>query len=159
MVKPYLIQPAESVADLKDAAALFRAYAAALPVDLGYQGFEAELSALPGQYAAPAGRLLIARSPTGVAIGCVAMRPIVGGEICEMKRLYVAPAARGLGLGAELIGAIVGQARTVGYTEMRLDTLPTMHAALAMYARAGFAEIGAYYPTPVEGTIFLALRL
>jgi ribosomal protein S18 acetylase RimI-like enzyme len=76
-----------------------------------------------------------------------------------MKRLYVTPAARGLGLGVELIRSIVGQARTAGYAEMRLDTLPTMHAAIAMYARADFAEIGAYYPTPVEGTIFLALRL
>ena len=159
IVKPYLILPAESVADLRDAAALFRAYAAALPIDLGYQGFEAELAALPGKYASPAGALLIARSPTGAAIGCVAMRPIDTHHVCEMKRLYVTPAARGLGLGAELIRAIVGQARAAGYTEMRLDTLPTMHAALAMYARAGFAEIGAYYSTPVEGTIFLGLRL
>jgi len=159
MMERFVILPAKSETDLANAADLFRAYAAALPVDLGYQGFDAELAGLPGKYAPPAGALLIARTPAGEAIGCVAMRPIEHGRICEMKRLYVTPAARGLGLGAELIRAIVEQARTAGYGEMRLDTLPTMHAALAIYARAGFTRIDAYYPTPVEGTIFLALHL
>jgi len=111
----FVILPAKSETDLANAADLFRAYAAALPVDLGYQGFDAELAGLPGKYAPPAGALLIARTPAGEAIGCVAMRPIEHGRICEMKRLYVTPAARGLGLGAELIRAIVEQARTAGY--------------------------------------------
>ena len=159
MVTQFVVLPADGQADLEDAADLFRAYAAALPVDLGYQGFVEELAGLPGKYAPPAGAVLRARAPSGEAIGCVAMRPIEEGRICEMKRLYVTPAARGLGLGAALIRAIVDQARADGYGEMRLDTLPTMHAALAMYARAGFTRIGAYYPTPVEGTIFLAMRL
>jgi len=159
MVERFAILPARGGADLKDIAGLFRAYAAALPVDLGYQGFEAELAGLPGKYASPAGALLIARAPSGDAIGCVAMRPIEGNRICEMKRLYVTPAARGLGLGAELIGAIVAQSRAAGYKEMRLDTLPTMRTAIAMYARTGFTKIAAYYPTPVEGTIFLGLPL
>jgi len=159
MVMPFVVLPADGQADLADAADLFRAYAAALPVDLGYQGFEAELAGLPGKYAPPSGALLLARTPSGEAIGCVALRPIEAGRVCEMKRLYVTPAARGLGLGRALIRAIVDQARTAGYGEMRLDTLPTMHAALAMYARAGFTQIGAYYPTPVEGTSFLAMRL
>jgi len=158
MVRGFVILPAESSADLEDVAALFRAYAAALPVDLGYQGFAGELAGLPGKYAPPAGALLIARAPSGEAIGCVAMRPIEQ-DICEMKRLYAAPAARGLGLGVALIHAIVEQARAAGYREMRLDTLPTMHTALALYERACFAKIDAYYPTPVEGTIFLGLRL
>lgn len=158
-MKPYAILPAGNAADLDDAARLFRAYAAALPIDLGYQGFEAELAALPGKYAPPAGALLIARTQAGEAIGCVAMRPIDVGDICEMKRLYVLPEARGSGLGAALIAAIVAAARTAGYRRMRLDTLPAMHAALAMYAQAGFSEIPAYYPTPVGGTIFLELAL
>lgn len=159
MMESFVILPAESRTDLKDMAALFRAYAASLPVDLGYQGFEAELAGLPGKYAPPAGALLIARAPSGEAIGCVAMRPIEGERTCEMKRLYVTPAARGMGLGAALVRAIVERARGAGYEEMRLDTLPTMQAARAMYAHAGFLEIDAYYPTPVEGTIFLALPL
>lgn len=154
-VKPHSILPAVDPAGLADAARLFRAYAESLPIDLGYQGFEAELAALPGKYAPPAGALLIARAPAGEAIGCVALRPIEGDGICEMKRLYVRPEARGSGLGGALIAAILHAAYAAGYKEMRLDTLPTMHAALAMYARAGFKPIPAYYPTPVEGTIFL----
>jgi ribosomal protein S18 acetylase RimI-like enzyme len=153
------ILPADGAADLADAARLFRAYAASLPIDLGYQGFEAELAGLPGKYAPPGGALLIARDLDGAAIGCVALRPIEGDGISEMKRLYVMPEARGLGLGGALIAAIVATARAAGYREMRLDTLPTMHAALAMYARAGFKAIPAYYPTPVDGTIFLGLGL
>jgi ribosomal protein S18 acetylase RimI-like enzyme len=158
-VKPYAILPAAAPADLADAGRLFRAYADSLPIDLGYQGFEDELAALPGKYAPPAGALLIARMPAGEAIGCVALRPIDGDGICEMKRLYVQPEARGLGLGGALIAAILHSAREAGYKEMRLDTLPTMQTALAMYARAGFKEIPAYYSTPVDGTIFLGLAL
>lgn len=159
MMERFTILPVKGGADLEDIADLFRAYAASLPVDLGYQGFEAELAGLPGKYAPPAGALLIARTPSGEAIGCVAMRPMQGDGLCEMKRLYVTPAARGLGLGGALVRAIVERARTAGYKAMRLDTLPTMQTALAMYARAGFTTIDAYYPTPVEGTIFLELRL
>ena len=155
----YTILPAANPADLADAARLFRAYADSLPIDLGYQGFEDELAALPGKYAPPAGALLIARMTDGAAVGCVALRPIDGDGICEMKRLYVRPEARGGGLGGALIAAILREGRAAGYREMRLDTLPSMRAALAMYAQAGFEEIPAYYPTPVDGTIFLALRL
>jgi ribosomal protein S18 acetylase RimI-like enzyme len=158
-VKPNAILPAGNAADLGDAARLFRAYADSLPIDLGYQGFEAELAALPGKYAPPGGALLIARTQSGEAVGCVALRPIEGDRICEMKRLYVLPDARGIGLGGALIAAIVNAARAAGYAEMRLDTLPTMQAALAMYEHAGFRKIPAYYPTPVEGTIFLGLVL
>ena len=155
----YTILPAANPADLADAGRLFRAYADSLPIDLGYQGFEDELAALPGKYAPPAGALLIARMRDGAAVGCVALRSIDGDGICEMKRLYVRPEARGGGLGGALIAAILREGRAAGYREMRLDTLPSMRAALAMYAQAGFEEIPAYYPTPVDGTIFLALRL
>lgn len=158
-MKPYAILPAAVAADLADATRLFRAYAASLPIDLGYQGFEAELAALPGKYAPPAGALLIARTPDGAAIGCVAMRPLGDDGICEMKRLYVMPEARGIGLGGALIAAIVGAAGEAGYKEMRLDTLPTMRPAIRMYRQAGFQEIAAYYPTPVADTLFLGLSL
>ena len=154
----FAIRPAVKDADLADAASLFRHYAASLPIDLGYQGFEDELARLPGRYAPPAGALLIARDAAGTAIGCVALRPLEDG-ICEMKRLWVQPEARGRGLGGALIAAIVDAARTAGYREMRLDTLPTMHGALAGYAKAGFREIPAYYPTPIGETVFLALTL
>jgi len=159
MTARFAIRLIDGAADLADAARLFRFYATSLPIDLGYQGFAEELASLPGKYAPPAGALLIARDEGDAAIGCVALRPIAGDGVCEMKRLYVLPEGRGLGLGGALIAAIVATARTAGYTEMRLDTLPTMQTALAMYARAGFREIPAYYPTPIAGTIFLGLAL
>ena len=158
-MRPYAILHAANPADMAAVQQLFRAYADSLPIDLGYQGFEDELAALPGKYAPPAGALLIARMRDGAAVGCVALRPTDGDGICEMKRLYVRPEARGGGLGGALIAAILREGRAAGYREMRLDTLPSMRAALAMYAQAGFEEIPAYYPTPVDGTIFLALRL
>ena len=159
LMGPIEILPAGGAADLEAAAELFQAYAASLPIDLAYQGFKDELAALPGKYAPPGGALLLARSGDGREIGCVAMRPLADDGICEMKRLYVLPEARGLGAGGSLIAAIVAIAREAGYSEMRLDTLPTMQAALAMYRRANFQPIPAYYPTPVAGTIFLGLRL
>ena len=152
------IAPARTANDLAGAAALFRAYADALPVDLGYQGFEDELAALPGRYAPPGGTLLLARRPDGTALGCVAVRPL-GGGICEMKRLYVAPAGRGLGLGRALAEAAIVAAGRDGHREIRLDTLPTMGAALALYRSLGFAPVPAYYATPVAGTVFLSRSL
>lgn len=156
---PFLIAPARTAADLTAAARLFRAYAASLDIDLSYQDFAAELAGLPGKYAPPAGALLLARDPQGEALGCVALRPIAPEGCCEMKRLYVAPQGRGLGLGRALVDAILGEAVRIGHREMRLDTLPTMTAALALYRRAGFAPIARYYDTPVAGTIFLGRTL
>lgn len=144
--------------DLPALTQLFRAYAASLPIDLGYQGFDDELAALPGKYAAPDGALLIARDANGAALGCVAMRPLEPG-VCEMKRLYVAPEGRGQGLGLQLARAIIEAARARGYAEMRLDTLASMGQAQALYRRLGFTEIGAYYATPIAGTVFMSLKL
>jgi len=153
-----LISTAQIPTDLPAITQLFRAYAASLPIDLGYQGFDGELQSLPGKYAPPRGALLIARDADGAALGCVAMRPLEDG-VCEMKRLYVAPEGRGKGLGKQLALAIIEAARAAGYRDMRLDTLSSMHGAQALYRALGFVEIGAYYDTPIEGTVFMALKL
>lgn len=154
-----MITPALFPADRPAITELFRAYSDSLPIDLGYQGFDAELASLPGKYAPPTGALLIARDTYGAALGCVAMRPLDEPGVCEMKRLYVAPAGRGQGLGKQLALAIIEAARVAGYREMRLDTLATMHDAQRLYRALGFVEIGAYYETPIENTVFMSLTL
>ena len=155
----FSITSAERAADFKDAAALFRAYAASLPIDLAYQGFEAELAALPGKYGPPSGALLLARGQNGAPLGCAALRAIEPEGCCEMKRLYVMPAERGIGLGKALVEAILSEAARLGYAEMRLDTLPSMAGAIALYGNFGFKPIPAYYDTPIAGTVFLAKSL
>ncbi len=153
-----MIVVAQIPTDLSAVTQLFRAYAASLPIDLGYQGFDGELASLPGKYAPPAGALLIARDGNRAALGCVAMRPLEDG-VCEMKRLYVAPEGRGQGLGKHLAHAIIEAARAGGHREMRLDTLASMHEAQKLYRALGFTEIAAYYDTPIEGTVFMSLLL
>jgi GNAT superfamily N-acetyltransferase len=154
-----MIAPITTPDDLTAVRALFQAYAAGLSVDLAYQDFASELAGLPGDYAPPRGALLLARDATGEPIGCVALHPRGGDGLCEMKRLYVAPSARGMGLGAGLMRAIIAAARDLGYRAMRLDTLPDMRAAQAMYAAAGFRPIAPYYDGAAPGTIFLELAL
>jgi ribosomal protein S18 acetylase RimI-like enzyme len=145
--------------EIAAAAILFREYADWLGIDLSFQGFEAELESLPGKYAPPIGELMLAYSPAGEALGCVAVRPLQGAAVCEMKRLYVRPAARGLGIGAALVAAIIRSAEELGYTQMKLDTLPSMPEAFALYKRCGFLEIPAYYHNPVPGTVYLGKQL
>jgi GNAT superfamily N-acetyltransferase len=145
--------------DIAEAAILFREYADWLGIDLSFQGFEAEFASLPGKYAPPAGELMLACAPAGDALGCVAMRPLGASAVCEMKRLYVRPAARGLRIGAALVAAIIGCAEELGYEEMKLDTLAGMQEAFALYKRFGFREIPAYYHNPVPGTVYLGKRL
>jgi ribosomal protein S18 acetylase RimI-like enzyme len=157
--RAFTIAPVGPPRDLDDAVALIRAYAAALPIDLAYQDFEGEIAAMPGKYASPGGVLLLARGDDGAPLGCVGLRPLADHGDCEMKRLYVAPAGRGLGVGRALVTAVVAAARQAGYRRMLLDTLPSMAAAMALYEEAGFATIPAYYDTPVEGTRFMALAL
>ena len=135
-----------------------RAYAASLGIDLGFQGFEDELASLPGKYAPPTGALLLARS-AGKALGCVALRQLDADGRCEMKRLYVTPGGRGLGLGRRLAEAVIAEAQHLGYREMCLDTLRSMQRAIALYRSLGFVETGAYYATPIAGTAFLRLDL
>jgi ribosomal protein S18 acetylase RimI-like enzyme len=153
------IVPVRSANDLAAVAALFEAYAASLEVDLAYQDFTAELASLPGRYAPPEGELLLARDPDGRPIGCAALRPMKSEGCCEMKRLYVSPRARGLGLGKALVEAMIGAAERIGYCEMRLDTLPSMTDAQALYRRFGFEIAEPYYATPVAGTLFMRRML
>ena len=157
-----LIRSAASAADVAAARALFEEYAAALDVDLCFQGFAQELASLPGAYAPPRGRLLLAGAPSA-PIGCVALRPLPAdgarlqrarssGCTCDPPR-----AARGL--GAALARAILAEARAIGYREARLDTLASMTAAQALYASLGFRECAAYYHNPLGGTVYMALAL
>jgi ribosomal protein S18 acetylase RimI-like enzyme len=145
--------------EIAAAAALFREYADWLGIDLSFQGFEAELASLPGKYAPPMGELMLAHSLGGGVLGCVAVRPLEGAAICEMKRLYVRPAARGLGIGRSLVAAIIKSAEELGYAQMKLDTLPSMAEAFALYKRCGFLEIPPYYHNPVPGTVYLGKQL
>ena len=147
------------IADLNAVIQLFKAYAASLNINLSYQDFEMELATLPGKYAPPEGALLLAQNLKDEPIGCVALRPLTIEGCCEMKRLYVSPKARGLGLGQALITAILYEASKLGYTEMRLDTLPSMAQAISLYEKAGFFPIEPYYETPIAGTLFFAKTL
>ena len=151
------IVQAESPAQIAEARQIFREYAGQLGVDLCFQGFEQELAALPGDYAPPQGRLLLALDGEKV-VGCVALRPI-SAEACEMKRLYVRPEFRGTGLGRRLAVEIMRQGREIGYRQMRLDTLPVMQEAIALYRSLNFREIGPYRHNPVEGAIFMEADL
>ena len=145
------------VAERDDVRALLREYAASLAFELDFQDFDRELAELPGAYAPPRGALLIARVDDRPA-GCVALRPLAD-DICEMKRLFVQPSARGLGLGRRLATAVVAEARRLGYARMRLDTTPGMESAQALYAELGFVEIAPYTHNPVPSTRFLELEL
>ena len=135
----------------------FRNYAAWLGVDLCFQNFEAEMASLPGAYAQPDGRLFYAERD-GRPAGCVGIRPFSTG-ICELKRLYVEPSQRSFGIGRVLTMAAIKAAKEIGYRKLLLDTLPTMRVAVKLYRELGFKETPAYYQTPLEGTMFLALDL
>jgi len=153
------IVPVRTEEDLAATVALFIAYAASLDVDLSYQDFDGELAAMPGQYAPPEGELLLARALDGRPLGCVALRPIQPQGCCEMKRLYVSPLARGLGLGKALAEALIDAAQRIGYREMRLDSLPSMTGAQALYRKLGFAVTEPHYDTPIAGTLFMRRAL
>ena len=149
----------ESGQDALDAvAALFRAYAAFLSIDLARQGFAAELAGLPGDYAPPRGALLIARGDDGMALGCVALRPLADGS-GEIKRMYVTDAARGRGVGRALLVAVLDAARAAGYRQVKLDTLAQLTAAQSLYRRFGFVPIAPYAPPVFEGQVFYAKTL
>ena len=149
---------ATTPSDIDQARELFREYEAGLGISLCFQNFAEELANLPGDYAPPRGRLLLAREFDQL-MGCIALRP-VGPTMCEMKRLFVRPEYRDRGLGRVLVEAIIEEARKIGYTHMRLDTLPgRMDRAIELYRSIGFVEIEPYYNSPVDSTKFMELDL
>lgn len=154
---PSSIRQATTPPDVETARSLFVEYQESLGISLCFQNFDAEVASLPGAYAAPEGRLLLAFVGDEPA-GCVALRKLEDG-ICEMKRLWVRPAFRGLRLGRRLAEAVLSEARAAGYRAVRLDTLPSMREAQALYVSLGFVDIPPYNDHPIEGTRFMEASL
>jgi ribosomal protein S18 acetylase RimI-like enzyme len=151
------LDPVSTAPDLEAVRALFQEYADSLGVDLGYQGFDRELRDLPGDYAPPTGTLLLARSDDQI-VGCVGVRAF-DERTAEMKRLYVRPSGRGLGLGRTLAMAAIDFARSARFERMRLDTLPQMQQAQELYRKLGFVTIESYRFSAVPGTVYMELDL
>jgi ribosomal protein S18 acetylase RimI-like enzyme len=152
------ISQAETTADLDIARSIFREYESWLGLDLCFQGFEEELRDLPGKYVPPRGRLYLARVGDDVA-GSIALRPL-DSDICEMKRLFVREKFRGMKIGQLLIERLIGEAKEIGYSAMRLDTYPPkMGIAVRLYESYGFREIGPYYNNPTDGVLYMELKL
>ncbi len=145
----------EQIADVK---ALCLEYAESLGFSLCFQGFDQEMAEFPGKYARAAGGALLLGLVDGRVAGAVALRDL-GDGACEMKRLFVRPFARGTGLGRRLAEAIIAEGRGLGYRAMRLDTLPSMEAAIALYRRLGFRVIPPYTYNPVPGAMFFERAL
>ncbi|NUZ04173.1 GNAT family N-acetyltransferase [Schlegelella koreensis] len=157
----FTLRVADSAALWKATAGIFRDYAASLPVDLGFQGFDAEVAGLPGEYAAPTGQVILAYVGDELA-GCGALRCLAEVDYpnaCEMKRLFVRPAYRGLGIGRALAEALIDEARRGGYSVMLLDTLDDMESARELYRALGFEEIPPYYFNPIPGAHYLKVDL
>jgi putative acetyltransferase len=155
------LRRAQDAQDMLMARALFEDYQADLGIDLCFQGFADELDRLPGEYAEPAGALVLA-FVDGAPAGCCALRPLINSDhinACEMKRLFVRPAFRGFGLGRLLVDEILSLARLAGYSNMLLDTLSDMEAARALYQEAGFIEVAPYYHNPLPGAHYLKVEL
>lgn len=156
-----VVREAQSVEDIQAIRSLFVDYQADIGVDLCFQGFEAELAALPGDYAQPYGQLLLA-TVDGAPAGCCAYRVLPNSDhlnACEMKRLFVRRAYRGFGLGRMLAEQLMSRAQVAGYTTMLLDTLSEMEAARALYEELGFVEIAPYYHNPLPGAHYLKASL
>jgi putative acetyltransferase len=159
MLRGMLVRHADPAIDLATVRLLFREYAQSLGFALDFQDFEQELKSLPGEYGEPRGTILLAHSPAGEPWGVVALRPLEDDGACEMKRMYVRPVARGQGLGRVLGEAIVNEAKARGYRAMRLDTIDTMAAAIALYRSLGFREIPAYRFNPIPGAVYFEAAL
>ena len=158
VVKDFVFSQAESPQQLTQARELFLEYAKSLGFSLCFQNFDKELASLPGDYAPPEGRLLLAEYE-GQLAACAALHKLEA-DICEMKRLYLRPQFRGKGLGRILADRIITEARQIGYSRMRLDTVePVMKDAVAMYRRLGFKEIAPYCKNPIAGALYMELLL
>jgi ribosomal protein S18 acetylase RimI-like enzyme len=156
MPKPHIREAVAS--DIPGVRKLFLEYAESLGFSLCFQGFDREVADLPGKYAAPGGAILLAEFESRL-VGCVALRQLAEG-VCEMKRLYVKPSARGFGLGRRLVTAILQRARQLGYEVIRLDTVPERMAnAIRLYEDLGFREIQPYYDNPIPSALYLELKL
>jgi ribosomal protein S18 acetylase RimI-like enzyme len=155
----YSITQVSTTSDLKDTIELFQEYAASLNIDLSFQDFDSEVAKMPGIYSPPRGVLLLARSEDGQAIGCVEIRCLDEFGSCEMKRLYVSPRGRGMGLGSALALQAIEQARRLNYHRVRLDKLQSMTSAKKLYQKLGFVEIEPYYHNPLADVLFLELDL
>ncbi|KAF7845770.1 hypothetical protein BT93_L0705 [Corymbia citriodora subsp. variegata] len=175
------ISQASTPQDIEHVKALFAEYTTSLALDLSFQNYSSEVANLPGAYAPPSGALFIARSTDpasppgarnveegqGEVVGCIALRPLPSTPrsnssltaICEIKRLYVRPAGRGLGIGRALVERVLLEARALGYEKVKLDTLPSMQSAIRLYEGLGFRRAGKYYESPVQGTVFLEMEL
>ena len=153
----FTIGEALSPADVEACRELFVEYQQALGVSLCFQGFDTELASLPGAYARPKGRLLLARV-AGTPAACAALRPL-GEADGEMKRLYVRAQFRGMGLGRALAEIVIDEARAIGYASVKLDTLAQMAEAQALYSRLGFRDVAPYNDNPIAGTRYLGLPL
>ena len=149
---------ADLVKDLEIVTELFKEYADGIHTDLSFQNFEHELKHLAAQYGKPYGTVLLAKTKEKDIVGCVGIRPLESG-ICELKRMYLRPAARGLGLGTALLQKAIQMGIQLGYTYMRLDTLPTMHAAMSLYEKEGFYQIEPYRFNPIAGTKYYEKEL
>jgi len=157
-VNNFDFQRAASPEQINSIRKLFLEYGQSLGFSLCFQSFDQELASLPGDYAPPGGRLILATS-NGEPAGCVALHKLEP-EICEMKRLYVRPRYRGKSLGRELAEKIITEARQLGYKKLRLDTVePIMKTAVAMYRQLGFREIPPYRPNPIDGALYMELQL
>jgi ribosomal protein S18 acetylase RimI-like enzyme len=154
----FQIVPARTPIEMTSAAALFRAYAKSLPVDLAQQGFSQELASLPGVYAPPGGELLLAKRGDHV-LGCIALKALEPPQIAEIKRLFVRPQARGKGVAKALAAAILKTAIERGYKEAKLDTLPELKEAIALYRGFGFEAIPPYGSHPYPGLVTLGKML
>lgn len=158
VVKGLSFCQAETPSQIAQARELFLEYAQSLGFSLCFQNFDQELAGLPGDYAPPKGRLLLAEYEDQIA-GCVALHKLEP-DICEMKRLYLRPQFRGKGLGRALADRIIAEARQIGYRRMRLDTVePVMKDAVAMYRRIGFRETAPYCTNPIAGALYMELQL
>ncbi len=148
---------ATNVETIASARRLFQEYAASIDTDLCFQNFAKELAALPGYYAPPRGRLLLAWIDDA-PVGCVALRPH-DAHTGEMKRLFVRPGHQGRGIGRSLVEAVIAEARAIGYTSLLLDTLPSMQSAIRLYESLGFVRRAPYFDSPVGGNVFMELSL
>ena len=148
---------AETEEQIHQAQELFLEYADSLNFDLCFQNFDKELAELPGEYAPPHGRLLLVFEEAQLA-GCVALRRI-SEKVCEMKRLYVPPTVRGKGIGRALAEKIIDEAQKIGYIRMRLDTVPLMKEAIALYQSMGFKTVEPYRHNPIKGAIYMELEM